>query len=82
MFHAGVGKCIEGNDIDLLEVMKKVKMTMPLDCDLFFGHDYGLKNLYWALAYVEGFQGTRVFKYNRNPVYEYYINAVIQKQKR
>ena len=77
-FHAGVGKCFEGADTDLLEVMREVKESMPKETNLFYGHDNGLKNLYWALAYVSGFQVQRMWDNNgSNPVEEYYINGVI-----
>jgi len=52
LFHGGVGMFFEGTPQQMLNILVDVAQTVPEQTRLFYGHDYALKNLHWAMAFV------------------------------
>ena len=44
----------------MLEVLKEVAETVPLETLLFYGHDYGMRLLYVGMQYIAGFQVEKI----------------------
>jgi glyoxylase-like metal-dependent hydrolase (beta-lactamase superfamily II) len=52
IFHGGLGQFFEGTPTGMHSILKNVKATIPGKTKLFYGHDYGLKNLAFAMTFV------------------------------
>jgi len=64
VFHGGVGKFFEGSPAEMQLILQSRDKMIPDDCLVFYGHDYGLRNLNWAAFIMNqaGLKGPRMEK--------------------
>ena len=56
----------------MTRILTEVQQTVSEQTALFYGHDYGLKNLHWAMAYVNEHKKVG----GENPIQQYYDRAL------
>ena len=73
IFHGGVGMFFEGTPNQMHNILVEVTQSVSEDTRLFYGHDYGLKNLHWAMAFVAE---KRPETKEINPIETFYNKAI------
>ena len=75
LFHAGIGKLHEGSLTQMNKNLFEILSKISLNCLLFFGHDYGLRNLRCAFEWLRNGSIESVDRV-RDPINHCYENAI------